>query len=88
MVIRDEKGFLYKGILGASDDSRNWQLSVDWTLYKLLYNGAQKYEEAELTMGPGPETGDSRRSDAIMSGSCSCGLDMSLYLPTLGSVRS
>lgn len=36
MVIRHEKGSLYKGILGASDDSRRWQLSVDWMLYKLL----------------------------------------------------
>lgn len=35
-------------------------------------------------MGPAPETGDSRRSDAIMSGSCSCGLDIGLYLPILG----
>lgn len=62
---------------------------VDWTLYKILYNEAQKHEGAELTMGPAPETGDSRRrSDAIMSGSCSWGLDMGLYLPVLASVRS
>lgn len=75
--------------MGTPDDSRSWQFSVDWTLYKILYNEAQKYERAELTMGPGPETGNSRRrSDAIMSGSRSCGLDMGLYLPILGSVRS
>lgn len=74
--------------VGPPDDSRSWQSSVDWKLYKLLYNGAQKYEGAELTMGPAPETGDSRRSDAIMSGSCFWGLDISLYLPILGSVRS
>lgn len=76
-------------LMGTSDDSRSWQFSVDWTLYKILYNEAQKHEGAELTMGPAPETGDSRRrSDAIMSGSCSWGVDMGLYLPILASLRS
>lgn len=69
--------------MGTSDDSRSWQFSVDWTLYKIIYNKAQKHEGAELTMGPAPETGDSRRrSDAIMSESCSWGLDMGLSLPS------
>lgn len=40
MVIRDEKGLCTRDV-GPPDDSRSWQFSVDWTLYK-LYNRSTK----------------------------------------------
>lgn len=61
------------------------QFRVLWKRDNVPLHEAREWEAAELTAGPTPGTGDSRRrSDAIMSGSFSLPAETGPHLPVVG----